>query len=171
MSLLEFTTDRMQISDWEGAVANPERLARLQSELTAILTPAVLAPLPPPLWLGSKASAVEDWIEARRAEGAVTTIRSRKTDELLGLLIAALEPEKAHIGYLFAQAVWGQGLATELLIGLTDRARETGPGQLIGGVASDNAASARVLQKAGFERDAELSNHDTDMFVWTAADR
>lgn len=70
----------------------------------------------------------------------------------IGLLILSRpQPGSAerHIGYLLAQSAWGQGLASELLRAVQDMFRASGV-VLSGGVMDENAASARVLEKAGF---------------------
>ena len=65
-------------------------------------------------------------------------------------------------GYLFDEAVWGNGLASEVVGGLVGWARSQPRIQtLTGGVTRSNPASARVLAKNGFELiggldDAEL---------------
>ena len=71
-----------------------------------------------------------------------------------------------HLGYLFAQQAWGKGYATEMLAGLQKVFR----GQRVrisGGVMQENAASARVLQKAGFRRGAETREGEVT-YVWEA---
>jgi len=71
-----------------------------------------------------------------------------------------------HLGYLFAQQAWGKGYATEMLAGLQKVFR----GQRVrisGGVMQENAASARVLQKAGFRRGAETQEGEVT-YVWEA---
>lgn len=70
----------------------------------------------------------------------------------VGLLIlshANPNTSERHLGYLFAQNVWGQGLATELVAALQALFRDTNV-TLCGGVMLGNTASARLLDRAGF---------------------
>jgi len=132
----------------------------LEADLSDILSPAVLAPLPPPMALGP--GGIKAWINARASEAHVLTIRFAGQPNIIGLLILAGDETTLHLGYLLSEAVWGQGLASELVAGLV-RALPSGT-RLIGGVDPGNPASARVLEKAGFTRDPELSD-SVDMFV------
>lgn len=152
--LLPFYTERLHVADWSDDLASPPRYQTLLTDLHTILTPEVLAPLPPSLAVVPGPDAIADWVRARRVESQVATIRSRQTEALVGLLIlASFEGSgeaQAHIGYLFAQASWGMGYGSEMLAGLV---RNRGSVQLLAGVSTDNLGSVRVLEKAGFKRD------------------
>ena len=56
-----------------------------------------------------------------------------------------------ELGYWIATPFWGRGFATEACIALVDIARTLGLASLEGSHFLDNAASARVLEKLGFE--------------------
>jgi RimJ/RimL family protein N-acetyltransferase len=57
----------------------------------------------------------------------------------------------AEIGYWLGEPLWGRGIATEALRAVTDYAFATFDiGRLEAGVFEGNAASARVLEKAGY---------------------
>jgi RimJ/RimL family protein N-acetyltransferase len=56
-----------------------------------------------------------------------------------------------ELGYWIARAHWGRGFATEACIALVDAARALGLPQLEGSHFIDNPASARVLDKLGFQ--------------------
>ena len=58
------------------------------------------------------------------------------------------------VGYLLAESAWGQGFASEVMLGLAAWARDQGL-TLFAGVSTDNPASVRVLEKAGFVPNAE----------------
>lgn len=71
-----------------------------------------------------------------------------------------------HLGYLFAENAWGRGYATEMLSGLQALFR----GQRVrisGGVMQENAASARVLLKAGF-REGARNGEGEATYIWDA---
>ena len=56
-----------------------------------------------------------------------------------------------ELGYWIATPFWGRGLATEACAALVDIARTLGLACLEGSHFIDNPASARVLEKLGFE--------------------
>lgn len=62
-----------------------------------------------------------------------------------------------EIGYWLGQPYWGRGVATAVVRVLAERAFAL-PGitRVFAGVHADNPASARVLQKNGFEREGVL---------------
>ena len=77
------------------------------------------------------------------------------------------EPE---IKYALRQDCWGQGYATEAVIGMLDyAARSLGLTAIMATTAPENTASHRVLEKAGMVR-AELVHEDdgsqTQVFRW-----
>lgn len=159
-----FETARLRARPWPvEATADTAELARL-------LTPPVLAPLPPGLQWAQAPDAVADWIAARRAESTLCAVRARDSGALLGLLILAEEsapdgPPTLHLGYLLGEDHWGRGYATELVRGLVEALRPAAPLRLIGGVGAANPASTRVLRKAGFRRAAALAAADTDVYT------
>jgi RimJ/RimL family protein N-acetyltransferase len=55
------------------------------------------------------------------------------------------------MGYWIARSHWGRGFATEACTALVDIARTLGLAQLEASHFIDNPASARVLDKLGFE--------------------
>lgn len=57
-----------------------------------------------------------------------------------------------RLGYVLAEGWWGRGLATELVLGLVEWCRsQSAIRSITAGVAEGNAASERVLVKAGFQ--------------------
>ncbi|MFN8546653.1 MAG: GNAT family N-acetyltransferase [Candidatus Eisenbacteria bacterium] len=60
---------------------------------------------------------------------------------------------EAEVKYALARAHWGRGLATEVVIGLLSYGHRTHRlERIIATVAPENAASCRVLEKAGMRR-------------------
>lgn len=170
MAIAEFTTERLYVADWCADLADVRSRQKLVSELTGMLTPAVLAGLPPPLQLASDQPDLSGWIADRAAESDVLLARHRLSGDLLGLLILArFDPPSAlttiHVGYLFAQTAWRLGYATELLSGLVAACQSVGPLRLIAGLDRRNPASARVLQKVGFLKDEARSGGETDIYM------
>lgn len=79
-------------------------------------------------------------------------IRDVDDDGLLGIIGAHLQGDDAvEIGYWVGSAFAGRGLASEAAAGLIDRLRECLPERrIIAECRPENAASWRVLTKAGF---------------------
>ena len=170
MPRYRFTTQRLSVFNWHDVLADQVARASLEAELGEILTQEVLEHLPPPLQLEGGRGSISDWIDARSAESDVHIVKSQHTSDIVGLLILAEGASDSdrtvfHTGYLFAQNAWGQGYASEMLVGLCSAVEQDKPARLVGGVDTQNQASARVLQKAGFEFDPKLSFADTDMYV------
>lgn len=63
--------------------------------------------------------------------------------------------DDAEVGYILAPEAWGQGYATECLAALVEAARELAPLTLTASVHPDNESSMRVLEKCGFQAEAE----------------
>jgi len=161
----DFDTPRLSLRRWR-----PDEDRHAVGELETVLRPRVLQHLPETMQLRADAAPVARWVDDRLAESMLFVARSRSGGHIAGLLILAAfdapdAPMSVHLGYLLAEAEWGKGLATELLTGLIDAARPAAPLRLVGGTASENAASVRVLEKAGFERQAERSDDGTLMFA------
>jgi len=116
-----------------------------------IATPTVTRHLPDRLQIkpGMKPHPA-DWVAALRAPNAVSTVVD--FTGLIGFLtLREVEADHVMIGYLFAESTWGNGYATELVAGLvSDLESRNWQGVLRAAVASENAASARVLLKCGF---------------------
>ena len=73
------------------------------------------------------------------------------SDTLLG--VVGIGPEPASLMYFIEQAHWGQGLATEACRMVLDYTFvQFAPSQIDADVFVDNPASARVLEKLGFDR-------------------
>jgi len=172
--LNDFDTDRLSIRNWSVLLGDPVQRPILNAALARALTRPVLAHLPDQLQMTDPAHEIAAWIDARAAESAGFTVCARHDDTLLGLLMLVEIAEDCgmrawHLGYLLAQSAWGQGYASEMVGGLVDACRSAGPMRLIGGVGHGNKASARVLEKAGFHRDAGASVEGTDMFTLSIA--
>jgi len=150
-----FSTERLAVAEWRSA-SPPWTEDRRIEVVCALLTEPVTRTLPPP-WRGSyDATRARQWIGERDAEGTTLAVVERATGEAIGLVILFETSEPAgvevRLGYLLAETAWGKGFATELVRGLVDWCRGTdGIASLAGGVEHGNVASARVLEKAGFE--------------------
>jgi RimJ/RimL family protein N-acetyltransferase len=170
VSACRFDTDRLRIESWDIALADGAARKVFLAELSWLLTPAVMKFLPPPLQLSEGPDAIDGWVLDRDRESHVFCVRNRATLELAGLLILVTfeEPEgeaSVRLGYLLAEDVWGQGLASELIKGFVRWCQDQSLTVVLqGGVEQGNGASARVLIKAGFERAEELSEHGAETY-------
>jgi len=170
VSACRFETDRLRVENWTAALARDPGRAALMAALAALLTPTVTNYLPEPMRLAGGPGAIEAWVSARNGESDVFTVRDRKTQTLLGLLILGADRDAAgdltiRLGFLLAESAWGQGYATELVHGLVGWCEKQGlAGELLGGVEPENKASAAVLIKAGFTGVGETESGEAEMF-------
>ena len=147
---------------WAETIAAPKARQRLATQLPELLTPDVIAHLPPFFDLTDQ--NIDQWIDARDAESDIYLIRETGTDAIIALMF--LTPpfnHDVHLGYLLGQSIWGKGFASELLAGLVSHVPKTGF-RLLGGVGRENPASAHVLRKTGFQLVPEFSDTETEMF-------
>lgn len=109
----------------------------------------------------------EQWL-SRAVRGTLEHDRIRNwairngTGELIGGvgLIGVSTGEKAEIGYWLAQPYWGQAIMTDVVRRLCSHAFDHYDLQRIYAQAyATNPASARVLEKAGFELEGTLRSH------------
>lgn len=84
-------------------------------------------------------------------------ITLRESGEVIGMIELRIDGYKADVGYVLSRPHWGKGMATEALRALVDWALRQ---ELIYRVWAlcdvDNAASARVLEKVGMQREGVL---------------
>lgn len=91
---------------------------------------------------------VVDWIKYSDVKGNYTV---RNHSEFIGC--AGLHPKEnktAEIGYFILPKFHGQGLGTQIVRLLIDKAQEQNITKLYATSALDNVASVKVLQKNGF---------------------
>jgi RimJ/RimL family protein N-acetyltransferase len=130
----------------------------------------------PESWQGTYSEArTRKWIRDRDREGTQLLVTSRSSGEPVGLLLLHEERRSGggvawRLGYLLAESQWGRGLASELVGGFVEWARNQGPGSIVAGVSVTNPASIRVLEKSGFtlaadvdatERFYQAADHET----------
>ena len=158
----QFGTEWLAVAHWADTIAVPVARRGLVKQLPNLLTPDVIAHLPPFFDLTDQ--NIDQWIDARDAESDIYMIREIGTDAIIGLMF--LTPpfnNDIHLGYLLGQTAWGKGYASELLSGLVLHVPKTGF-RLLGGVGRENPASAHVLRKTGFQLVPKLSDAETEMF-------
>ena len=84
-------------------------------------------------------------------------LTARGGDALLGMLSLFPIDHHVELGYVLARGHWGQGYATEAACAVVDWALDQSEIWRVWAVVDvDNAASARVLEKAGMQREGLL---------------
>jgi len=151
-----FETDQLVVGKWSGPMTGDTAAESRHAFVVSLLTEAVTHDLPPS-WQGTyDVDRASQWFSERQSESTVLFATKRSNGHPVGLLILS---ESAHgdrsrqirLGYMIHEDAWGQGLATEIVAGLVEWCGTDGSIQsVIGGVARNNAASSRVLQKNGF---------------------
>jgi ribosomal-protein-alanine N-acetyltransferase len=173
-SLLPFATERLCVRAWSGVTGDAALRARLSAALPGILTEPVLRHLPEALRHTGPAFDPTAWMDVLLSRVDVGVVFASDGERAIGFLTIrsddARDPE-ISIGYLLAEAAWGQGFATELVEGVIAACRVTGHVRLRAGVAIGNPASMHVLRKAGFRELPASEDPDTVSFVYTAEDR
>lgn len=95
--------------------------------------------------------AAREWIELRLRSGDQSYAVLREADRLfVGSIGMSGSKESKTIGYWIGRRHWGQGYATAAVDEIVQLARWLDVRQLQAETFLDNAASARVLDKAGF---------------------
>jgi [ribosomal protein S5]-alanine N-acetyltransferase len=149
---LAFLTDRLALT----LVASSD-LAALQAVNS---DPEVTRYLPYPKWT-TDADATA-WLERTQKrfaarEAAQFAIRVRETEQTIGnalLFGFNIEHEVAEIGHVIGRAHWGKGYVFEAMRPIVAYAFETlNCHRLQAKLATENRASARVLEKLGFTQE------------------
>lgn len=85
------------------------------------------------------------------------TIRLCKTGQLIGSYGVINENGRVQFGYILSPTFWNMGIATEACTAITSLLKGKSQLHRIGTfVDCDNIASAKVLEKCGYEREATL---------------
>jgi ribosomal-protein-alanine N-acetyltransferase len=161
----EFVTERLQVDPWHASAQRARlNLARVVAELLTDRTTVAL----PESWQGNyTVERARAWIAERDAESPTLLVMEAASARPVGLVVLAEVPldesmVDVRIGYVIAEASWGQGFATELLSGLIDWMRtEPSVRTLTGGVDLTNQASIRVMENNGFQRIADDEGNAT----------
>ena len=156
MTSTVLTTDRLYSGDWRDLTSG---------ELAALFAAPVIEYLPTGFHARTTEAEQRAFLTLLSQQAEVLALYDQQNSGV-GMLVlsGAVDDEiERHLGYLFAQEFWGQGLASELIAGLQDLFLQTGT-TLIGRVMQGNAVSAHVLLKAGFQ--AEESGEET-VYSWS----
>ena len=150
-----FRTERLTVGEWHRT-AGAFRVD-LVEVVQRVLTPSTTAFLPPRWRGGYDRERALTWIDEVGRDSLAKLVIETASGVAVGLVI--LHESQGHmgvdlrVGSVLAEAVWGRGYGSELVRGMVDWAENcTHADSITGGVAQGNDASARVLEKAGFER-------------------
>lgn len=153
LALCAYETRRLHVEDWHQATQHD-----LVKVVAAMLSESVTESLPDE-WKGSYSDErAQQWVVERDSEGVVLLAIDRSSDVPVGLLILTddysasnVGATAARLGYLIGENYWGKGFASEAVEGFVGWCREQrNIFSISGGVATNNPASARVLEKSGF---------------------
>jgi len=102
-----------------------------------------------------------NWLECVVGITPETSFAIAVDDEAVGGIGFTIQPDVAHrsaeIGYWLGEEFWGRGIATDALIAVTNYAfKNYDVCRLYAHVFDWNPASARVLEKAGYEFEGRL---------------
>jgi len=164
-----FETIRLELKEWHSLPEESGISNNLAVIVKGILTPRVTESLPP-TWQGDYTiNRARDWINERNSEGVTLLILEKESQSPLGLVILfdmAIGQDLAELrlGYLLAEPAWGKGYGSELIQGLVDHCRNQKVASIVGGVAKDNMASIRILEKNGFVKDPETVGDEEFIF-------
>jgi RimJ/RimL family protein N-acetyltransferase len=103
---------------------------------------------------GFLADCIVAWKNASRFPYVIVL---RESDEVIGMIEIRIGGFKADVGYVVSRQHWGKAIATEALRSLADWAlKQEAIYRLWALCDVDNVASARVLEKAGMQREGLL---------------
>jgi len=143
-----YQTTRLQI----GEVCNSNQASEFLVSVMEILTPSVVASLPPYFQSVNSISSAQEWLKHIVSDGRLFVVKRIGKSKAMGFVFLSTENSgDTHVGYLLGESFWGKGYATEILKGLIDYIKsEALVTRLIAGVDTDNVASIKLLQKLGF---------------------
>lgn len=120
------------------------------ADLLPILAPEVVAQLPSTFAHVNTPEKAQHWLDHQLAESQVLAVQLQHIT--IGLLILYEgEMGRIHLGYLLAQAHWGQGFAKEMIQGLVQTGRQRHDWRdFFAGVSKSNVASIALLRSLGF---------------------
>ncbi|MES9961865.1 MAG: GNAT family N-acetyltransferase [Sedimenticola sp.] len=164
-----YETERLLVKEWHSFQEESHLSQNLPGIVKDILTPAVTESLPP-AWQGRYSiDRARDWIKERDAEGVTLLVVEKSSTIPLGVVIIfdmSSSPDVAELrlGYVLSESAWGRGVGSELVQGLVSFCRNQPVLSITGGVAKDNYASKRILEKSGFVCDPETLNEEEQMY-------
>jgi [ribosomal protein S5]-alanine N-acetyltransferase len=169
------TTPRMFLEPLTKGVME-RRLATADFALPFHVDGALVSVFFPRTWPGAAVATFERKLKLQRLGDDGALFRTfvaitRDSHRAVGLLGAVGAPDgrrAQEIGYGFNEESWGRGLATEAVLAVAELlTAEPDIAMVTARTAPGNAASERVLEKAGFERvGVSWNDEDGDLTIW-----
>jgi len=99
-------------------------------------------------------ACIDNWLDGTRFPWVIT---AAPEDTPLGMMELRRTGHMADVGYVLARSEWGKGYTTEALIAVVEMALALDGCYRVWAVCDvENAASARVMEKAGMVREGIL---------------
>ena len=106
------------------------------------------------------------WWDDPMSSHAQFLVVCKDSGDAVGMFDLSRYRPRIGLGYVLAQDVWGRGLMTELILAVTnDLLTHADVHRVEALVDTENVASARVLDKAGFHQEATLRRYDVNLSV------
>lgn len=169
--IYSYSTQRLLVREWHSLAPDEWKQQDLEVVVKNILTAQVTRSLPP-AWQGFYTlERARNWVQERDDEGITLLVVEKASRMPIGLIILfetanGTDGSELRLGYLLAESVWGKGLASELIGGFVEWCKNNEVKSVTGGVARDNIASRRVLEKSGFVCEPSTEEAAEQLFVW-----
>jgi len=164
-----FRTDRLVVRPWEAGDLDAAFAMNRDPEVTRYL---------PDYMACATLDDARAWLEARIARhdpasglGFWAAVEA-ESGAVIGGAVLDHAPigggNQVEIGYFFARLAWGKGYATELAAGLLRYGFGTlGLDRIVAVIIPENAASGRVLEKAGMRHAGltDYNGHPVELYV------
>ena len=101
--------------------------------------------------------SAKEWVRLRRKPGErIFSMQLNDTGDFIGCIGFLQVDAVIHLGYWIGRAYWKQGYATEAAWAVVRNSRSLGATEVRSEVFVENTASARVLEKLGFENMGQI---------------
>jgi [ribosomal protein S5]-alanine N-acetyltransferase len=160
LNSLAFSTTRLEVARVNDNRLSEWALSEFLSDIVSLLSPSVVESLPPYFHNIKTNSDADVWRMKMISESHLLSVKKQRSNTVIGFVfLYESDNESAHLEYLLAESIWHQGYGSELLLGLLNACRDHKlVNTLIGGVEKSNVASAKLLEKVGFEATKEGDN-------------
>lgn len=99
-----------------------------------------------------------EWVRLRRKSGEnVFAIQLYETGDFIGCIGIKQDGAVVNLGYWIGRTYWNNGYATEAAWAVVRNARSLGISEVQSEVFIENKASARVLEKLGFQNVGQIA--------------
>lgn len=166
-----FTTKRLIVKEWHSFESKEISEPDLVDIVENILVPDVTNTFPF-MWRGHyDKRRTKAWIEERDSEAKSILAVEKNTKKAIGFINFFKVGDGSNgtnlrLGYVVNKEMWSKGFATEFVEGFLHWCQENNISTVFAGVAPDNIASIRVLEKNYFSTETTDSNGMSHLFVY-----